>query len=100
RRYFAADDELAVFGIESESIQFLPQISFKNRFDHGSAFTRADHFGGRFRARKQTQCIDDNGFTSAGLAREEIEALFEVKFELIDEGKISNAKEPQHTRAL
>ena len=49
---------------------------------------------------KQSERVDDDGFSGAGFAGQKIEAFFKVKLKLIDQCKISNAKKAQHTRAL
>ncbi len=63
-------------------------------------FAGTDHFGRGFRAGQQTQGVDDNRLSGAGFAGKQVETGIEVKFELIDESKISDAKKPQHTRGL
>ena len=75
-------------------------VCFEDGFDDGAGFAGPDHFGRGFRAGEQTQGVDDNGLSGAGFAGKQVETVFEVKFELIDESEISNAKKPQHTRGL
>ena len=91
---------MILFGIESKAIEAASHIHFEDRLDNGAAFARADHFSRSLRSGKESERIHDDGFPGACFARQEIETFFEVKFELIDESKISNAKKPQHTRAL
>ena len=99
-RDLAADNDVAAFRIQSKSIEVGADVGFKNGFDDGAAFAGADHLAESFRTGKQSERVNDDGFSCAGLAGQEIETFFEVKLELIDQSKISNAKKPQHTRAL
>src|SRR5207237_423485 len=100
RRDLAADNDFVPFRVESEPVEIEFDVCFKNRFNDGSRFTCADHFRRGFRTGQQTEGIDDDGFAGAGLAGEQVKTGLEVKFELIDESKISYTKKSQHTRAL
>jgi len=98
RRDLPANDQFALLGIQTELFEFRAQIGLKNCFDNGSAFAGAHHLRRSFRAGKQAQSINDNGFSGSRFARKKIEAVLEMKFKVINESKISNAKKPQHTR--
>jgi len=100
RRDLSPDNDLVAFGIESEAIEAGIDVCFKNGLDDGACLTGPDHFGRGFRAGQQSQGVDDNGLSGSGFAGKQVETGIEVKFELVDEGKISDAKKPQHTRGL
>jgi len=88
------------FGIETQSVEFGAEIDFKDGFNDRAAFPGANHFRRGFRAGEESESIDDYRFSGAGFPGQKIETVFKMDFELIDKCKISNAKEPQHTRAL
>src|SRR5207249_2133419 len=99
-RDLAPDDDLILFRIQSKTIQLAPHICFEDRLDHGAAFAATNHFSGSLGSRKQSERIDDDGFSGSGFTGQKIETFFEVKLELVDQSEISNAKKPQHTRAF
>src|SRR5687767_14717390 len=95
-----ANDDLRPFRVQTEAIENVTQIDFEHGFDYRSRFPAADHFRGRLGADQQPERVNEDGFAGAGFAGEEIEALIEVKFELVDEREIAHSQEAQHTWAL
>src|SRR5262249_11298845 len=100
RRNLAPNDEFRAFAIESKPIEVRTHIHFEDGFNDVPALSGANHSSGRLRSRQQSKSVHDDRFSGSGFAGKEIKTFFEMKFELIDEGKISDAKKPQHTRAL
>src|SRR5262245_31397624 len=81
RRNFAADDEFAFLRIETKRFELGRKFCVEDGFNHGAILTAADHLGRGLGSGKQTQRVDDDGFSSAGFAGEEIEAFFKMQFE-------------------
>jgi hypothetical protein len=99
-RDFPADNNLGVLRIETKAIQFQFDVAFKDGFDHGARFAGANHLGGRFSAGQQPQGIDDDRFTRAGFSGQKVKTFSKMQFEMVDQSKISHAKEAQHNPAV
>src|SRR6266568_5698503 len=96
RRDLSPDNDRGSFRVQSEAVEAGLDIGFENGFNHGARFTGADHFRRSLRSGQKSERVNDDGLSGACFAGEEIKTFFEVKLELIDQSKISNAKKAQH----
>ena len=84
----APDDQLAaVFGLE-------------NRFDGGDVFAGANQVLGRASAEQQADGFDEDGFSGAGLACQDIERLFKVDGHRLDDRKVADGQIANHRECL
>src|SRR5262249_31365983 len=97
RRDFPAHDHLILVGIQSQAVQLISNVDFENRFDDRAGFPAANHSGRRLGAREKPKRVHNQGFAGAGLTGKKTETAFKMKFELIDESKISDTKKTQHS---
>ena len=85
------------FGIKAEPFKFGGDIGFKYGFDDRARLSGSNRIRRGFRAGDQAERIDDDGLAGAGFARQQIEGIFKVDFQVIDESEVSDSKKAQHT---
>src|SRR5262249_45441982 len=100
RRNFTSNYNFVTFGIQTKTIERTLKIRLEDCFDDGTSLPRSHHFRRGFSSSKQSERVNDHRFSSARFARKKVETIAEVKFDLVDESKITNTKKPQHTRGL
>jgi hypothetical protein len=75
---------------------FLAAGRLEDRFHRGGFFAGADEVGRRSSADKEADRPDEDGFTGAGLASEDVQPRLELELESVDDGQMSDREETQH----
>ncbi len=86
-RHFAAHDRLAAVRTLEDGLHRRERL------------TRAHEVGARAAAEQQVDRPDDDGFSGASFAGEDVQARLELDFEMLDDRQMSNAQEPEHVEA-
>ena len=98
-RNLAADDDLGTFAVKTEAFEFGIDVGLEDGFDDGAVFAATDHFRRWLcepASRPSASTMMD--FPAPVSPDKRLKPSSKVKFELIDESEISNAKKTQHTR--
>ena len=81
---FAADDDL------------LPPSVFEDGFDGGQLLAGADQILRGAAAEEEPDGFDEDGFAGAGLARQDVERLFKVDGDRLDDRQVANGEIANH----
>ena len=84
RRDLAAHDQLAAVG------------GFEDRFDRGEVFAGADQILSGASAEQQADGFDEDGLAGAGLARQDVERLFKVDGDRLDDREVADGQVADH----
>src|SRR6476619_6273809 len=82
-RNLAADDEFTVFRVKAKALEFNIEVGIEHSFNNRARFSGADGICRRLRAGNETQRIYNQGLSGSGFARQQIQSVVKVDFQVI-----------------
>ena len=98
--YLAPQDELRFARVDAVRLQHFVErfrLDFKHRRDDGLFRAVAHRVRRGFVAQQQCECIDQNGFSSAGFAGQEVEPGGELHGDVVDDRVVFYPQFQQHS---
>ncbi len=95
----AAQDDLAVLGVDSVFFEHAVdrrRANLENRRDRGLLGAVADGVAGGFIAQQQGQRVDEDGFSGAGFAGQQVEAGSKLHGDVVDDRVVFDPQFQQH----
>ena len=98
-RNLAAQDDLAFLGVDAVGFQHRAdggRVGVEDRGDHRLVGAMADGVAGGFVAEQQRQRVDEDGFSGAGFAGQQVETGGELHGDVVNDRVVFDSQFQQH----